>query len=172
MSTARAPCVRCQPVPLSCLIADSNVAEPALTSHCQSITFAQAKKTAETEEEPNHHAPLTWSINQQQDDNQSLLTSAPSPVAGTLTTASQAHSIVMVPPAIENSSENTHDAPQTNENGMYNDVNIMGIDSNTPTETDTSKNKKNQKADLEQFFDLVRHMKGDKCGQRQCKICA
>ncbi|KAI9441048.1 hypothetical protein F5148DRAFT_1154045 [Russula earlei] len=99
------------------------------------------------------------------------LTSAPSPVAGTLTTASQAGSTVTVPPAIENGSENTHDAPQTNENGLYNNVNIMGIDSDTPTETDTSKNKKNKKADLDQFFEQVRHMKGDKHGWHQCKIC-
>ncbi|KAI9432041.1 hypothetical protein F5148DRAFT_1155043, partial [Russula earlei] len=101
-------------------------------------------------------------------------TSAPSPVTSTLTTASQAGSTVTVPPAIEYGSEmvrrkwtqnlDMHDAPQTNENGMYNNVNIMGIDSDTPTETNTSKNKKNQKADLDQFFKPVRYMKGDKSG--------
>jgi hypothetical protein len=38
----------------------------------------------------------------------------------------------------------------------------MEIDSDTPSETEKSKNKKNQTADLDR--ELVRHMKGDKRG--------
>ena len=63
------------------------------------------------------------------------------------------------------------DAPQTDENGMYKDVNVMDIDSDTPSDT-TKKNKKNLTADLNQFFEAVRHMNGDKRGWRRCKLCA
>jgi hypothetical protein len=64
------------------------------------------------------------------------------------------------------------DVPQIDGNGMYNDVNVMEIDTDTPSETEKTKNKKNHMADLEQFFEPARHMKGDKRGRRRCKICA
>ena len=60
--------------------------------------------------------------------------------------------------------------PQTDENGMYKDVNVMDIDSDTPSNT-MKKNKKNLTADLNQFFEAVKHMNGDKCGWCQCKLC-
>ena len=53
---------------------------------------------------------------------------------------------------------------------MYKDVNVMDIDSDTPSDT-MPKNKKNPTADLDQFFEAVWHMKGDKHGQCQCKLC-
>ena len=55
---------------------------------------------------------------------------------------------------------------------MYNNVNVMEIDSDSSSETKKLKNKKNQTADLDRFFEQVRHMKGDKRVQRQCKIFA
>ena len=64
-----------------------------------------------------------------------------------------------------------NDTPQTEENGMYKDVNVMDIDSDTPSDT-TKKNKKNPTADLNQFFEAVQHMNGDKRGRCQCKLCA
>jgi hypothetical protein len=48
----------------------------------------------------------------------------------------------------------------------------MEIDSDSPSETEKLKNKKNQTADLDRFFEQVRHMKGDKRARRRCKICA
>ena len=63
------------------------------------------------------------------------------------------------------------DTPQTDENGMYKDVNVMDIDSDTPSDT-TKKTQKNPTADLDQFFEAVRHMNGDKRGRRRCKLCA
>jgi hypothetical protein len=53
---------------------------------------------------------------------------------------------------------------------MYNDVNVIDIDSDTPSDT-MKKNRKNPTADLDQFFEAVRHMKGDKRGRRRCKLC-
>lgn len=67
----------------------------------------------------------------------------------------------------------TNDAPQTDENGMYKDVNVIDIDSDTPSDRDTvKKNKKNPTADLDHFFEAAQRAKGDKRGRRQCKLCA
>jgi hypothetical protein len=60
--------------------------------------------------------------------------------------------------------------PQTDENGMYKDVNVIDINSDTPNDT-VKKNKKNLTADLDQFFKAVWHIKNDKHGQCQCKLC-
>jgi hypothetical protein len=63
------------------------------------------------------------------------------------------------------------EAPQTDENGIYKDVNVMDIDSDTPSNTMKKNNlKKNPTADLNQFFEAVRHMNGDKRGRCQCKL--
>ena len=56
---------------------------------------------------------------------------------------------------------------------MYKDVNVIDIDSDTQSDRDSmKKNKKNPTADLDQFFKAAQHMKGEKCGWRQCKLCA
>ena len=53
---------------------------------------------------------------------------------------------------------------------MYKDVNIMEISSDDQSDS-RPKNKRNPTADIEQFFEPARHVKGDKRGQHQCKAC-
>lgn len=54
---------------------------------------------------------------------------------------------------------------------MYKDVNIMEISSDDQSDSQP-KNKRNPTADIEQFFEPARHVKGDKRGRRRCKACA
>jgi hypothetical protein len=75
--------------------------------------------------------------------------------------------MIVTTPITESDASNT---PQTDENGMYKDVNVMDI-SDMPSNT-MKKNRKNPTADLDQFFKAVQHIKGDKHGQHQCKLCA
>lgn len=62
------------------------------------------------------------------------------------------------------------DTAQTDKNGMYRDVEVMEIDSDSPDADMKSKNK-NAKADINHFFEPVKHFKGDRRGRRQCKSC-
>ena len=59
---------------------------------------------------------------------------------------------------------------ETDENGMYKDVNVMEIGSDDQSNPQP-KNKKNPTTDIEQFFKPAKHVKGDKRGWRQCKAC-
>jgi hypothetical protein len=62
------------------------------------------------------------------------------------------------------------DTAQTDENGMYRDVNVMDISSDS-TDPELKKKNKNAKADIDHFFEPVKHVKGDKRGRRRCKSC-
>ncbi|KAI0296900.1 hypothetical protein BC826DRAFT_967926 [Russula brevipes] len=58
----------------------------------------------------------------------------------------------------------------TDKNGMYEDVVVLDIDSDS---TDPeNKNKRNPKADIEHFFEPAKLVKGDKKGRQLCKTCA
>ena len=54
---------------------------------------------------------------------------------------------------------------------MYKDVDIMQISSDDQSDS-RPKNKRNPTADIEQFFEPARHVKGGKRGRRRCKACA
>jgi hypothetical protein len=68
------------------------------------------------------------------------------------------------------STSGAEDTAQIDENGMYQDVNVMEIDSDSTDPEKKNKNK-NAKADINHFFELVKHIKGDKRGWRRCKSC-
>ena len=216
MSTERAPRDRRPPNPPSCLTANSNAMQPALTSHCVSVAQAQAKRAAEAAQiallisAQVHDVTVDRPPEQPEQDDDWL--EAPSLPLITPTTTSQTSTILPSDPddsedsdhastvakknskqkqkcirkplgvwlihQISYSSNNTtilitdtSDAPQTDGNGIYKDVNVMDIDSDTPSNT-VPKNKKNPTEDINQFFEAVQHMKGDKCGWRRCKLCA
>ena len=58
------------------------------------------------------------------------------------------------------------------ENGMYQDVIVLEIDSDSTDPKNKNKNKnKNPKADIEHFFEPAKHVKGDKKGWQLCKTC-
>jgi hypothetical protein len=66
----------------------------------------------------------------------------------------------------------TQDTAQTDENGMYRDVNVIDIDDDSDSPDPEKKNKnRNATADIDHFFEPVKHFKGDKRGRRQCKSC-
>jgi hypothetical protein len=64
----------------------------------------------------------------------------------------------------------TSHPPETDENRMYKDVNIMEISSDD--QSDSRPKKRNPTADIEQFFEPSTHVKGDRRGRRRCKACA
>lgn len=61
------------------------------------------------------------------------------------------------------------DTAQMDEHEMYCDVNIMEIDSNSESQADPAKKNKNKDpmADIDHFFNPVKHLNGDK--HRQCQ---
>jgi hypothetical protein len=60
--------------------------------------------------------------------------------------------------------------PETDENGMYKDVDVLEIDSDMPS--DSEKKKKNPTADIEHFFEALARLKGDTGRRRRCRPCA
>jgi hypothetical protein len=194
--------------PSSRLTAASNAAEPALSSHRESV--AQAQRARAAAEVQNNGlvtptllttTPVLTHVNLDVDDQ-------PRSNAGSLRITPATSS---VPPSTAPPSEDNSDKPsataakkgkrkqkrrrnssggvyqtdllisllilnsgiddtQTDENGMYRDVNIMDIDSDS-TDPETKKKNKNAKADIDHFFGPVKHVKGDKCGRRRCKSC-
>ncbi|KIL57983.1 hypothetical protein M378DRAFT_15854 [Amanita muscaria Koide BX008] len=77
-------------------------------------------------------------------------------------------------PSVSSKGRNKHkrcknsaqDNAQTDEHGMYQDVNVMEIDSDSPDPSKKNKNK-NAKADIDHFFQPIVHIKGEKRGQRR-----
>jgi hypothetical protein len=59
---------------------------------------------------------------------------------------------------------------EKDENGMYIDVDVLDIDTDAPS--DSEKKKKNPTADIDQFFEAIGRIKGEKRGRRRCKSCA
>lgn len=53
---------------------------------------------------------------------------------------------------------------------MYQDVNVIDIDSDSPKPEKRNKNK-DATADINHFFEPVKHYKSKKCGWWQCKSC-
>jgi hypothetical protein len=99
MSTAARAREKRQHIPSSRLTSDSNAAQPALSSHRQSIVLAQAKKAAEAERDQRDQPEPETTTDRFGDENQSL--STPSSSLPVTPTSSQANSTF--PPATDDS---------------------------------------------------------------------
>ena len=183
--------------PSSRLTADSNVAQPALSSHRESVAQVQAQRARAAAEAQKELDVSLSAVNPQlglaPDDHLTLrpgsvppITNPPSESGSELDRPSTAAAKTgkKKRTRCKNSGEYLHgkyipiyllfsgvgDAAPTDNDGLYQDVAVMEIDSDSSDSEKRNKNK-NPKADIDQFFDPVRHMKGDKHGRRQCKTC-
>jgi hypothetical protein len=55
---------------------------------------------------------------------------------------------------------------------MYQDVNVVDVNSDSEPNLEKKNKNKNSKADIEHFFTPIKHIKGDKQGRHLCKTCA